>query len=164
MRPLGIMAPAFTAINHVRMAEWSKAPDSRFPYTASVWSVLVQIPLLTKPFCNLIICHWTSLWMRTLKCINILAPKQSSHSVGSCALLTGERQFPLLSSPQWESYLSHWPSSPGACCEPPNTRTFWGWSPNPRTVLGLDLVLGLRAKFGGCLFECNERTTIRPII
>ena len=49
---------------------------------------------------------------------------------------------------------------PGACCGPPNTRTFWGWSPNPRTVLGLDFVLGLRAKFGGCLSECNERTTL----
>ena len=27
----------------------------------------------------------------------------------------------------------------GACRRPQNTRTFWGWGPNPRTVLGLNL-------------------------
>ena len=42
----------------------------------------------------------------------------------------------------------------GACFKPPNTRTFWGWKPQPRTVLGLDFVLGLRGLFGGCLTNC----------
>ena len=45
---------------------------------------------------------------------------------------------------------------PGACCRPPNTNTFRGWGPNPRTVLGLNFVLGSRTKYGGCLTICNE--------
>ena len=45
---------------------------------------------------------------------------------------------------QWVQHIEVLPCTylwlvPGAGCRPSNIRTFWGWSPNPRTVLGLDL-------------------------
>ena len=49
-------------------------------------------------------------------------------------------------------------SSSGLCCRQQNI--IWGRSPSPRTVLGLDFVLGLRIKFGGCLIVSNEGTTL----
>ena len=52
----------------------------------------------------------------------------------------------------------------GVCCRPPNTSTFWGWSPNPRTALRFDFVLGLRATFGGCLTVCDEGTNFYSLI
>ena len=52
----------------------------------------------------------------------------------------------------------------GRAVDPRTPEQFWGWSLNPRTVLGLDFVLGLRTKFGGCLPECIEGTTFHSLI
>ena len=42
----------------------------------------------------------------------------------------------------------------GACCRPPEHQN----------IMGLDFVLGLRTKFGGCLTICSEGTTFYSLL
>ena len=80
----------------VRMAEWSKAPDSRLiTFLLSGISGLqleawVQIPLLTKSFYSEIIghriCDYYSLLIYLFKYFNLINKKATVRMAGSCCL------------------------------------------------------------------------------